>query len=405
MTTDSQRYHSFDALRAAMMFLGVVIHTACAYSFVPDTWWYYDIHKSPVYDFVLLFIHVFRLPVFFVMAGFFAALLYQRRGPVAMFKNRTMRVLVPFLAAMVCLFPLMRFLGAVGWLLRRGRPQVLDGAARFILSGEFLDGVEPMHLWFLDLLFVLCILGLVAAPLLPALDGAFRRLMLSRWRVMFLSALTFLTLCLMPGGVLGVLDGFLPDPILLAAYGVFFFFGWLLYRQRDLVATLKQEAWWKTAAALPLAYLNYWAVAKRLPTWTGGDARLQYLTAATGAVVVWLLVFGLAGLFLRYADRPSAKMRWLSDSSYWVYLMHPPLLVVLQLALSRFAWSAHVKFGIVLLAAIPILLVSYQYLVRATFVGALLNGRRNPIRRSESCEPLPTVTAPLLRTESNPEPA
>ena len=44
----------------------------------------------------ILFIHIFRMPIFFVMAGFFAAMLYLRRGPGGLAQNRATRIVVPF---------------------------------------------------------------------------------------------------------------------------------------------------------------------------------------------------------------------------------------------------------------------------------------------------------------------
>jgi glucans biosynthesis protein C len=96
------------------------------------------------------------------------------------------------------------------------------------------------------------------------------------------------------------------------------------------------------------------------------------------AVVTWSLILGLTGLFLRYLDRPVPWVRYLSDSSYYLYLAHMPVLLVVQLVLARFALPASVKMWIALGCAVPILLVTYHFLVRPTWVGMILNGRRYP---------------------------
>ena len=71
-----ERYHAFDGLRGAMMLLGVVIHSAVAYATLDDVWWLKDPQTTQMMDMLTLFLHTFRLPAFFVMAGFFAALLF-----------------------------------------------------------------------------------------------------------------------------------------------------------------------------------------------------------------------------------------------------------------------------------------------------------------------------------------
>src|SRR5262245_53441853 len=84
------RYHAFDSLRAVMMLLGLVIHSAMGYIVFPTdrVWPFKDPRPSAFYDLLVMFIHSFRMPIFFVIAGFFAALLYTTRGARALFHNR-----------------------------------------------------------------------------------------------------------------------------------------------------------------------------------------------------------------------------------------------------------------------------------------------------------------------------
>jgi hypothetical protein len=50
--------------------------------------------------------------------------------------------------------------------------------------------------------------------------------------------------------------------------------------------------------------------------------------------------------------------------------------MALQVAVSQFDWPGLVKFAAILLVALPVMLASYQLLVRTTFIGLVLNGRR-----------------------------
>jgi peptidoglycan/LPS O-acetylase OafA/YrhL len=101
-------------------------------------------------------------------------------------------------------------------------------------------------------------------------------------------------------------------------------------------------------------------------------------TCAGTALTAWCMIFGLIGLFLRYFSQPSQRQRYLSDSAYWLYLVHPPVLVVLQLPMMLLPWPAELKALVGLALAIPILLASYHYLVRSTWLGVILNGRKYP---------------------------
>ena len=57
----------------------------------------------------------------------------------------------------------------------------------------------------------------------------------------------------------------------------------------------------------------------------------------------WLMVFGLMGLFRRLLSRESRPMRYVSDSSYWLYLAHLPLIIGVQLYVRVWDLPALVK--------------------------------------------------------------
>src|SRR5262249_35404146 len=121
------RYHALDALRAAMMFLGIYLHAAAAYSPHGD-WHVKPAEGTTALDYTISWIHVFRMPVFYVMAGFFAALLLDRYGLPRAANNRFWRIAVPFVVGWVVLYPIYSFLLATD---RAGLSRAVD----YILSG------------------------------------------------------------------------------------------------------------------------------------------------------------------------------------------------------------------------------------------------------------------------------
>jgi peptidoglycan/LPS O-acetylase OafA/YrhL len=90
----------------------------------------------------------------------------------------------------------------------------------------------------------------------------------------------------------------------------------------------------------------------------------------------WAMSLGLVGVFARFCSRPSPLMSWLADASYWMYLVHVPLVMAAQLLVRPWALPADLKFLIVMALVTPVLLVSYRYGVRYTPIGRLLNGPR-----------------------------
>ena len=155
-TSIETRYHYLDNIRALAMFLGVVFHAALAYSpFFHNFWFSAGNESAASIDMVVFFTHLFRMPLFFLVSGFFAIMLLQKRGITGFLKNRAMRILLPF----IIFFPL---LGAaifivIGWALEN--VENLSPMLQFIKSmQENPDAPTPplstMHLWFLFNLFL-----------------------------------------------------------------------------------------------------------------------------------------------------------------------------------------------------------------------------------------------------------
>ncbi len=99
-------------------------------------------------------------------------------------------------------------------------------------------------------------------------------------------------------------------------------------------------------------------------------------------------LIGLIGLFERLLPSPRRWVRWLADSSYWLYIIHLPLVAFLTFSLAHLdrqgwlkyltgvSWGAETKFLAACVVTGIVGLASYRYLVRYTFIGALLNGKR-----------------------------
>lgn len=248
--------------------------------------------------------------------------------------------------------------------------------------------LHPLHLWFLEYLVILYAIALVVTPLarhlpLDRLDHLFRSLVRSPLGCLAFAAVTFPTLCLMKVGFLDDPVGFVPQLKIVLAYAVFFAFGWLLRRHEDLLPTFRTLRRVCVSLALGLAAAGVGLSAAVHRIQTPGSDGMPWLLASAGSlsVATWLFVFGFTGLALRFLERPVPAIRYLSDSSYWLYIVHMPVLMAFQVAVVRTGWAAGAKMSVVLLASLLALLASYHLLVRATWIGAILNGRRHASRR------------------------
>lgn len=118
---------------------------------------------------------------------------------------------------------------------------------------------------------------------------------------------------------------------------------------------------------------------------TKGDT--NHLVMSGFAVLYgWFAIFTLMGIFRRFFSSESGVVRYLSDSSYWLYLAHQPLLYVLQIWVSDWDLPAELKFVFVCSLTIVILLALYELIIRYSVIGTVLNGkkRRKPKNQAVS---------------------
>jgi peptidoglycan/LPS O-acetylase OafA/YrhL len=164
--------------------------------------------------------------------------------------------------------------------------------------------------------------------------------------------------------------GLLPQPHLLAFYGCFYFFGAATFAAEGMETRL--GARWPlllpVAAACLIAGLATVAV--------------RPATILLQPAYAWTMSLALIGLFQRCFPHPSARLAWLADASYWMYLAHVPLVLAAQIAVREWPLPGVVKFLLILVTVTAVLLVSYAWCVRPTIIGRILNGPRKAASRA-----------------------
>ena len=97
--------------------------------------------------------------------------------------------------------------------------------------------------------------------------------------------------------------------------------------------------------------------------------------------VVATAIVVLLGMFRSLLSVERRGVRFLSDSAYWLYLAHLPLVIVAQTWIRDWGLAAWPKFVGLTIGTTLVLLASYRLFVRYTPIGTLLNGRRTPPQR------------------------
>ena len=92
------RWHDLDAVRAFALLSGVALHGVMSFM-SPRVWIVGDSHTSTGADVLFYVIHIFRMTLFFVLAGFFARAMMQKKGVAGFVGNRLKRIAVPLVVS------------------------------------------------------------------------------------------------------------------------------------------------------------------------------------------------------------------------------------------------------------------------------------------------------------------
>lgn len=381
MTVQTDRLHALDAVRAFALLLGVVFHASL--SFTPGipvgVWAITDTSPSPAIGALGFAAHIFRMSLFFLIAGLFARMLVHRKGLRGFWADRGTRIGVPLIVGWLVLAPTLTAIWV--WGLTKTFGGALPTPPADMPAAP--AGAFPLtHLWFLYYLLILYVMVLAGRALVLAagghgvisrsIDRAVGALVRTGTAALVLPLPLIAALLTAPAwqpvsGIPTPDRSVIPELISLVGYGSAMISGWFIHRQIGVLQVWARQ--WAlhlgTAVTLTLVCLVY------------RHAAAPAIAVAYG-VAIWCWSFGLIGLAMRSVSRPIPAVRYVADASYWIYLVHLPVVIALQVLVGHLPWHWSVKFPLILVVSFVVLFISYHYLVRSTLIGEVLNGRRYP---------------------------
>lgn len=378
---DGARRYDLDALRAVAMLLGIVLHSAIA--FLP----YYDEGDtgSSVLFALFEYIHLWRMPLFFVLSGYFTALLWRRRGLRPLLRQRAERIALPLALLYVPIIVLV----VAGFIVGAAVGDVdLDDLSQDTAAyedpnagdeeqteEEAGDGFSFAHMWFLW--HLLWLLAGFAAFAWVADRTILRRdrappAILGRLLTWFLPLVSLVPFSQMSEDTLGpdTSEGLVPAAHVLGFYATFFAFGCAMFRHDGATSGPidRLGRWWPAQLATSVIVFVL----------LDGDVVSDELSEPLEVALAWTVSFAMIGAFRQRMAVPSFRARWLSDASYYMYLVHLPIVFVMQGVVMALGLAPIPAFIVIVAVTVSLLVPSYRFGVRYTPIGRLLNGRRTP---------------------------
>jgi len=408
---NTERVHALDALRAFALLSGVLLHSTLSYVLPGGAWAVGTTHPAAFPTWLVAYLHAFRLETFFLFAGFFGALVVANRGMGIYLRDRAKRIVLVFIVAiypMKLLLTALWFAGGreTGWF--RVPPQIASRSsielAGWSVFHESWHGFILTHLWFLYYLgwitglFValrwLALRLVTSASVRSAANRLLYRLMASPVGALVLA------LAILPALALGAPElmykSLSPKIPTLVHYGLFFGLGWWLYRNADLLRIFARHCIPLLLLGLGASIIVIWVRYRYAGTPWVQDTELRLFILFASSLTTAASVLGWLGCFVRYVARPSPAVRYVADGSYWIYVMHLPIVVALQVWWAGLLLPWWIQVPLINIITLGLLLFIYSWAVRPTWVGAWLNGKRLPPGRLRA-EQVRTTTAESAR--------
>ncbi len=364
-----ERINGFDALRTIAMWLGVLLHSLIVYKAEAEPNWPHDTTNYYFLDWLYDYIHIFRMPLFYMVAGFFSRMVVIKKGNAYFINQRARRILLPFIIGLIIIVPISllpfhfnRFYYIDG----------LDFSTSISRSLQQMVSWNGMaHLWFLYYLLFFYTLVVVYVSFLQRRIGPLND-QLSNWfrkiSILHIAGLICVLFCLLYYYQVytpPVYTGIKPNLLYVLYYGLFFCCGWLLQIHPKSIETTGSYAWGLFVAGTVCSVVRFFQPAIASP--------FNYLLVSFETIA---LVIGITGLFIKHLRNANAVWRYFSDASYWVYLVHVFAVSLLQVALLQSSVPGILRLPIVLMGTFLFTMVTYRYFVRFTIIGEYLHGKR-----------------------------
>ena len=371
-----------DNLRYLIVLFVLFFHVSAGYSGWPE--YYQETQSGGFFGDLRGFIGpIPRMPILFFVAGFFVLPSLKGRGSGGFLWSKVQRLGYPWLVCVLFLGPLMPFLGyysqsfyglssASYWdfwtmFLKSGVDKLLSPIA-FVPNPQF----HHMHYWFTSVLLQFCVvltLGYAAwkkwGP--NAVDPSRRPASMTKVFICTCLGIALLKTLFInldtPHGVLAFFFQF--SPVSFATYGGFFALG--IYAQTRGWFVDDQVPGWRVFGWLFAWLVLFGAASAALynfgQEWVPQPLMMLMGTFSEALMGMLFLVMAL-GLTHRYMNRPSERNAKFAANSYYVYLIHYPIILLLRLPLLRWDVPTGVKFVLVLVAAAVISYVISEYFIR-----------------------------------------
>ena len=353
-------------MRSILMMLGIVLHAAVIFS--NKSWLITDNDSSPVYNVIVEFIHLFRMPAFFIVSGFFCYMTLNRYGARLFLKVRIPRIFIPLVITALTLNSLQNIILSDYRLL-----------APALFSIEYLlRGTWVSHLWFLISLIYYFVFSAVCYFFFRSIvdkllayiswiylkSGPLSLIILSAASLFAIKA-SYLIHFIFPDNQF---DWTLSDTV---SYSIYFFFGFIACHNRKVLDHFSQLSYSILGLTLIVIGSAYWLLGSLQ------GSSFNMLNLFITSLWTWLLCYFCFIVFKRVTNKASKVFSYFSEASYSIYLFHHLLIIAYATLLNQLDLPHWLMYLLLMLTTFISTVIIHHFVVsKSPLIKFLFNGKR-----------------------------
>jgi len=356
------RLHYIDNLR--WMSILVLFPFHAAFIFCAGWYGYYVLSDSPspLAHLFTVSVEPWIMPLLFCIAGISTKFALEKRPPLVYLKERVTKLLVPFLAGLVLICPVIAY-----YALKFHTGYTGDFAGAFV---HFFSSMQNMpdlngltgdfsvdHLWFILFLFIISVMALGMILLGRRLPGFH----FSPGR----ATLPVLVLLFIPVWLLNF-AGLNVTGYSIMAYFTLFLIGYGLLAMEPVQALLE-----KYRAVL----LAAWILLTIGVMWTGGilfgHSEVFWGSCAFYVLTGWIGVLALMGAGRHFFNTANSFTAYMGPASYPVYIIHQAILVAIAYYVLMLAIPPALQFLAIVILSFLLTFACYEIIRRIPVIRAL----------------------------------
>ncbi|TGM12131.1 acyltransferase [Leptospira selangorensis] len=367
------RLDYLDNLRSFALLLGLAFHVAIVYAAIII----YPLRnndRSIAFDVFGEWVHLFRMPMFFVLSGYFTERIYLSKTLKEFLRLRALRIILPLIPGIILFAPMQYYVNA----LQEGYQ---GNYFKFLWEEFLLKNPAPSHLWFILYLALYTFLYLGVRPLVSRIgkyilpssrygeEGSKKRPSV-KWETLLIAGIwcTIWT-C-------GINYFFLKDqkylniePVQFIYDFSFFLFGSFLIGKESTILKGKTNRF----EIILLGFLSfiffglfYW-VSTIDPYWsyfgyTGFGMRILHIFLKCLGGWIWIAFF--IRLFQLFFNKTGKLSSYLRESSLPVYLIHHPISLGVGFLVISTGLSIWIKFSLHIFFVYALTFLVYHFVIR-----------------------------------------